>query len=124
MSMIERSQQVIARFSAGPGRPQRAAGQRQLAVQPQGQQHLHRGQAEHHRGQQRLQRDRGQPGLSEQAEGVIGSMQPPGGVQRAGDRGPGQAYGCQPPSYRPPVGGAGGAHAITPKELTPPQRRR
>jgi hypothetical protein len=33
------------------------------------------------------QHDRGQPGLPEQAEGVIGAVQPPGRVQRAGHRG-------------------------------------
>src|SRR5262249_62292583 len=46
-------------------------------------------------------------GTNRTAEGVVGGMQPSGGVQRAVDCNLGRADGCQPPNYRPPVGGAG-----------------
>jgi hypothetical protein len=49
-------------------RTRRAARQRRLPVNPAGQQHLQRGQAERHGGQHRLKRDRGHVLAPEQAE--------------------------------------------------------
>ncbi len=78
-----------------PRRTRRAARQRQLPVDPQGQQHLQHRQAERDGRQHGLEHDRVQPGPPEQAGRDVRGVQPAGHIQRQCHPGGEQADTCQ-----------------------------